>query len=317
MHCPSLFPFSPFRTSVIQLFGFGFVLRMSSLQQPPTAEGVSAHGPMSKDACSTCGNDGELRYCSACRNPRTCYCSRACQKTDWKRHQVECRRARDFIDVLAAVEVALFGSMSGEDATDEERLARIASSLGAALVGDGRASVEQRIRNLLRVVALPPVVEIARSSGPRWVAFAPQRCFGSFASLSEAAAALVPVVRAKVRGATPPPGILPPAEPCCCGSYLEAGAAALAVGTHVRPVACAAAGAGLGGGAEADVAMRIPVILPRDDAALKASGLWLAVPARGPSGVETVEQVQVQDLPLWLRRKRTASVWQAHADGSS
>ena len=40
--------------------------------------------------CAACGGqDGELRLCDGCRAVK--YCSRACQRAQWKRHKADCR----------------------------------------------------------------------------------------------------------------------------------------------------------------------------------------------------------------------------------
>ena len=219
-----------------------------------------------------------------------------------------CREPRRYTDILSAIEVALFGSASPFDSSDVVRLDRIGRACG-----NTAGSAEERIQRVLQCVALPPIVEISRPDGPRWVAFAPLRCYGSFKSQSEAAAALVPVVGSKARGTVPPPGVLPPRESLDSRialqlSYLEAGAVAQAIGTHVRPVAEGEAGTGA-----AELVSKVPCALPRDHAALKDSGLWLALPARAPNGSETVEQIRINELPKWGRLKRTASVREADA----
>lgn len=262
------------------------------------------------DLCTTCSRSSpSLQLCSACRDPAVLYCSRDCQRLDWRIHRIQCLEGRRLIDVLSAVEVALFGTQSPEPTSDSGRLARVYLALGdAAPDPSANGSTEERVASCLGQIALPPIVEILRPDGPRWVAFAPGRCHGAFHTQGAAAAALVPVVGAKARGVSPPPGVLPLPEPGRAPppSYLEAGAVACAIGSHVRPVS----------GAEvpttpADHVALQPKSLPRDHFALMTSGLWLAVPGRTPSGAETVVQVQVQDLPRWLRRKRLASVWEA------
>ena len=265
--------------------------------------------PGSTDLCTTCSRSStSLQLCSACRDPAVLYCSRDCQRLDWRIHRIQCLEGRRLIDVLSAVEVALFGTQSPEPTSDSGRLARVYLALGnAAADPSANGSTEERVAAVLGLIALPPIVEILRPDGPRWIAFAPGRCHGAFHTQGAAAAALVPVVGAKARGVSPPPGVLPSdpgrAPPL---SYLEAGAVACIIGSHVRPVS----------GTEvpmtpADHVALQPKSLPRDHFALMTSGLWLAVPGRTPSGAETVVQVQVQDLPRWLRRKRLASVWEA------
>ncbi|CEO95491.1 hypothetical protein PBRA_004217 [Plasmodiophora brassicae] len=48
---------------------------------------------MDKSACATCGasKDKPLRMCQRCMSVK--YCSRDCQKADWKKHKKECRSA--------------------------------------------------------------------------------------------------------------------------------------------------------------------------------------------------------------------------------
>lgn len=267
------------------------------------------------DACTTCGRgkaEASLQICSACRDPAILYCSRECQKVDWRAgHRAVCLSARDYALVLMAIETAFFGSAFPDEATDAERLARIVRAFGTAAPDIAAAGTHvERIVRVLERSALPPIVEILRADGPRWVAFAPMRCFGVFDTEGAAAAALVSAVGAKARGVGFPPGILPlpPGRAATPPpSYLEAGASALVIGTHVRPVAWADAADAVT--APESLASLVPRSLPRDHVALAASGLWLALPARTPAGAETVEQVQVHDLPRWLRRKRAPHVW--------
>lgn len=47
-----------------------------------------------KKRCSTCSVIGELMQCKQCK--KTYYCSRACQKKDWKRHKPRCEFLVDF-----------------------------------------------------------------------------------------------------------------------------------------------------------------------------------------------------------------------------
>jgi hypothetical protein len=62
----------------------------SSCMEPPAGECGG------QTACAACGAastaDGKaLKMCSACRG--VSYCSGACQKRDWSKHRVACRRA--------------------------------------------------------------------------------------------------------------------------------------------------------------------------------------------------------------------------------
>ena len=56
---------------------------------------MKGNGEISKRACAACdksGGDIKFKMCSACQ--KVWYCSKDCQRSDWKRHKVECKKAR-------------------------------------------------------------------------------------------------------------------------------------------------------------------------------------------------------------------------------
>lgn len=75
--------------------------------QPPTqdTEGVAAVDEVQPPTCRMCfvcrrtqsdllsRSSTGLMICSSCRSPHVRYCSAHCQKLDWKRHKVSCRKA--------------------------------------------------------------------------------------------------------------------------------------------------------------------------------------------------------------------------------
>jgi hypothetical protein len=79
-----------------------------------------------------CGADArstKLQCCAACRV--VSYCSKACQKTDWKRHKAECK-ARSEVKQLAAE-----GGVMSFDTMPEERARRVVPVAAAAAAGGG------------------------------------------------------------------------------------------------------------------------------------------------------------------------------------
>ena len=78
-----------------------------------------------------CGADArstKLQCCAACRVVN--YCSKECQKTDWKRHKAECK-PRTELKQLAAE-----GGVMSFDTVPEERARRVVSvATAAAAVG--------------------------------------------------------------------------------------------------------------------------------------------------------------------------------------
>lgn len=55
--------------------------------------------------CAVCSNSSNLKHCSRCN--ATAYCSQACQKSDWKKHKLECAELK-----IAAEEVRARGEIS-------------------------------------------------------------------------------------------------------------------------------------------------------------------------------------------------------------
>nr|XP_034299517.1 uncharacterized protein LOC105324660 isoform X2 [Crassostrea gigas] len=48
------------------------------------------------DCCFVCGSNGELKTCQECHKAR--YCSRECQKADWKTHKTDCKKEEGGIE---------------------------------------------------------------------------------------------------------------------------------------------------------------------------------------------------------------------------
>jgi hypothetical protein len=73
--------------------GGGTELPQSSkpVQVAPVGESGGGSGVNKNKVCRVCGQTGELK-CSGCNKAR--YCSRACQKIDWKKHKKTCKSAR-------------------------------------------------------------------------------------------------------------------------------------------------------------------------------------------------------------------------------
>mmetsp|Transcript_2833 Transcript_2833/g.6663 ORF Transcript_2833/g.6663 Transcript_2833/m.6663 type:complete len:431 (+) Transcript_2833:117-1409(+) len=50
---------------------------------------------MTEERCSTCGvSANNLKRCAGCRLPGIAYCSKECQRADWKRHKVDCKLSK-------------------------------------------------------------------------------------------------------------------------------------------------------------------------------------------------------------------------------
>lgn len=60
---------------------------MESIRKSMEASGSV---PVQK-GCAKCGLDGDLKVCAQCK--QVSYCSPVCQKKDWKKHKLQCRRA--------------------------------------------------------------------------------------------------------------------------------------------------------------------------------------------------------------------------------
>ena len=79
-----------------------------------------------------CGADArgtKLQCCAACRVVN--YCSKACQKADWRRHKAECK-PRTEVKQLAAE-----GGVLSFDTIPEERARRLVPVAAAAAAGGG------------------------------------------------------------------------------------------------------------------------------------------------------------------------------------
>jgi hypothetical protein len=64
-----------------------------SCAQPPQAGGSTSSSSSTVPQCAKCGGPGKptLQMCSICKTTK--YCSRDCQKNDWKTHKLHCTRA--------------------------------------------------------------------------------------------------------------------------------------------------------------------------------------------------------------------------------
>jgi hypothetical protein len=170
-------------------------------------------------------------------DPAVVYCSRDCQKADWRAgHKEVCVALLS--QILSAMEVALFGS-SPTLCTDAERFFSISRVFHPTPEVCGK-SIAQRTSELLQAVYMPPIVEFAKPAGPRFAAFAPMMCLGVFASVSLAALAVTRYLLCVEQGGNAPPGALDagnlPTELKAL-SYIEFACVAPVIANHVRPVA--------------------------------------------------------------------------------
>ena len=164
-------------------------------------------------ACRTCQKyDVPLKRCASCMDPNILYCSKGCQLSDWrKRHKVECKTQLSLI--LSAIEVGLFGT-TPLVCSDQDRFKNVMLAVTTRpLPPFGETPLAEMVSDLLtRFVYMPPVVEIPTSRGPRFVAFAPFRCYGVHVTREQAMVAITPYVFAQQRGGrllfTPSPGVL-------------------------------------------------------------------------------------------------------------
>ncbi len=80
--------------------------------------------------CGADARSAKLQNCAACRVVN--YCSKACQKADWRRHKAECK-PRTELKLLAAE-----GGVVSFDTVPEERARRLVAVAAAAAVGGGK-----------------------------------------------------------------------------------------------------------------------------------------------------------------------------------
>lgn len=106
--------------------------------------------------------DGNLLACGGCGTVK--YCSKDCQKEDWKSgHKVQCWGTK-FGAITQAIEMCLLGINSG--GKPREQLTRIRSILEQtdALASADGLQDQEHLQNLLMSVYIPPIVQIAERS---------------------------------------------------------------------------------------------------------------------------------------------------------
>lgn len=118
----------------------------------------------SNNKCHSKGaSGGALLTCGACGSAQ--YCSKECQRADWKAgHKLNCRGTK-LSAIAQALEICLLGVNNGGKAN--EQIARIRSVLeqsDVALTAPDQTSDQEHLENLLLSVYIPPIVQISERS---------------------------------------------------------------------------------------------------------------------------------------------------------
>jgi hypothetical protein len=80
------------RIAIGPIFGVPYVESVGGLADAKTRELDNIRSGESRDRCARCGGPGKpkLLVCGACKS--TNYCSAECQKGDWKKHKLACKK---------------------------------------------------------------------------------------------------------------------------------------------------------------------------------------------------------------------------------
>jgi hypothetical protein len=223
--------------------------------------------------------------CSACGE--VYYCSKDCQKADWKgAHKFECWRTK-FSAITRALELSLFGVNRGGDPRDQ--LARIEALLeqrdGSKAVGSIESD-KRRASDLLTATYVPPIVSISLSE---YAVFSPFTFHGCYGSYTAAQSVLLVAYLELTNGAAPPDDLLRRRFRCSVSkdgsalpalSWAEHALIAVYISRH-RQESIATDDDSIAGAALA-LTLNKPLELPRSAI---PSGTWMPVIVRTADGI--------------------------------